>query len=267
MLIDWFTVGAQVLNFLILVWLLKRFLYHPILDAIDAREQRIARELADADQKKNEAEQAREGFERKSAAFDKERATLLSQATEAANTERQRLLDLARAEAVALSTKRQESLRSEARELHQEITRRTRQEVFAIARKALGDLAGATLEERMVAVFIGRLQALSKDETKKLASALQTLSRPMLVRSTITLPAEQQAAIESVVRALLGAETAVSFETAADMICGIELTTDGHKVAWSIAEYLTELENGVDELLNAKLPRNAIPGKGKADAD
>jgi F-type H+-transporting ATPase subunit b len=37
MLIDWFTVGAQVLNFLILVWLLKRFLYGPILDAIDAR--------------------------------------------------------------------------------------------------------------------------------------------------------------------------------------------------------------------------------------
>ena len=47
MLIDWFTVGAQALNFLVLVWLLKRFLYQPILDAIDAREKRIAKELAD----------------------------------------------------------------------------------------------------------------------------------------------------------------------------------------------------------------------------
>ena len=27
MLIDWFTVGAQALNFLILVWLMKRYLY------------------------------------------------------------------------------------------------------------------------------------------------------------------------------------------------------------------------------------------------
>ena len=42
MLIDWFTVGAQALNFLILVWLMKRFLYKPILHAIDAREKRIA---------------------------------------------------------------------------------------------------------------------------------------------------------------------------------------------------------------------------------
>ena len=52
MLIDWFTVGAQALNFLILVWLLKHFLYKPILNAIDAREKRIAAELADADAKK-----------------------------------------------------------------------------------------------------------------------------------------------------------------------------------------------------------------------
>ncbi len=52
MLIDWFTVGAQLLNFLILVWLMKRFLYKPVLDAIDAREKLIATELADAAAKK-----------------------------------------------------------------------------------------------------------------------------------------------------------------------------------------------------------------------
>ena len=52
MLIDWFTIGAQALNFLILVWLLKRFLYRPILNAIDARENLVARELSDADAKK-----------------------------------------------------------------------------------------------------------------------------------------------------------------------------------------------------------------------
>jgi F-type H+-transporting ATPase subunit b len=38
MLIDWFTVAAQAINFLILVWLLKRFLYKPVLNAVDARE-------------------------------------------------------------------------------------------------------------------------------------------------------------------------------------------------------------------------------------
>ena len=47
MLIDWFTIAAQALNFLILVWLMRRFLYKPILNAIDAREKLIAKELAE----------------------------------------------------------------------------------------------------------------------------------------------------------------------------------------------------------------------------
>ena len=56
MLIDWFTVGAQALNFVILVWLMKRFLYKPVLAAIDVREKRIAKEIADADAKKADAQ-------------------------------------------------------------------------------------------------------------------------------------------------------------------------------------------------------------------
>ena len=80
MLIDWFTVVAQAVNFIILVWLLKRFLYKPILDAIDAREKRIAAELADADAKKAEALKERDAFLRKNEAFDGQRAALLSAA-------------------------------------------------------------------------------------------------------------------------------------------------------------------------------------------
>ena len=93
MLIDWFTVGAQALNFIILVWLLKRFLYKPILNAVDAREKRIAAELADADAKKAEAQKERDEFQHKNEEFDQQRATLLSKATDEANAERQRLLD------------------------------------------------------------------------------------------------------------------------------------------------------------------------------
>ena len=59
MLIDWFTVGAQSLNFLILVWLMKRFLYKPILAAIDTREKGIVAKLAEADAKMADAQTAR----------------------------------------------------------------------------------------------------------------------------------------------------------------------------------------------------------------
>ncbi len=74
--IDWFTVVAQAFNFLILVWLLKRFLYKPILHAIDEREKGIAAQLAEADAKKAEAQEERNDFQHKNEAFDQERTAL-----------------------------------------------------------------------------------------------------------------------------------------------------------------------------------------------
>ena len=178
MLIDWFTVGAQALNFIILVWLLKRFLYKPILNAVDAREKRIAAELADADAKKAEAQKERDEFQHKNEEFDQQRAALLSKATDEAKAERQRLLDDARKAADALSAKRQEALRSDADNLNQAIRRRTQQEVFAIARKALTDLATTSLEERMSEVFTRRLRAMDGKAKEGLAAALKTASEP-----------------------------------------------------------------------------------------
>ena len=88
MLIDWFTVVAQVINFLVLVWLLKRFLYRPILHAIDAREKRIAAEVADADAKKVEAEKQCEEFRNKNAEFEKQQAARMNQVAEEVKAER-----------------------------------------------------------------------------------------------------------------------------------------------------------------------------------
>ena len=176
MLIDWFTVGAQALNFIILVWLLKRFLYKPILNAVDARENRIAAELADADAKKTEAQEERDEFQRKNEEFDQQRATLLRTATDEAKVERQRLLDNAREAADVLSAKRQEAMRSDANNLNQAVRRRTQQEVFAIARKALTDLATTSLEERMSDVFTRRLRTM--DGKAKRNSARPSRQRP-----------------------------------------------------------------------------------------
>jgi F-type H+-transporting ATPase subunit b len=252
MLIDWFTVGAQALNFIILVWLLKRFLYKPILNAVDGREKRIAAALADADAKKAEAQKERDEFQRKNEEFDQQRAAHMSKMTDEANAERQRLLDEARKAADALSAKRQEALRSDANNLHQALRSRAEQEVFAIARKALTDLATTSLEERMGEVFIRRLRALDGKAKEDLAETLKTASKPVLLRSAFDLPAEQRAAIQKALNETFSTEVPIRFETAPDLVSGVELTTNGQKVAWSIADYLTSLERGVGELLKEK---------------
>jgi F-type H+-transporting ATPase subunit b len=252
MLIDWFTIAAQALNFLILVWLMKRFLYKPILNAIDAREKLIAKELADADAKKTEAQKERDEFQKKNAEFDSQRAGLLTKATDEAKAERQRLLDEARKAADALSAKRQEALRTDAQNLNQAISRLAQKEVFAITRKALGDLATASLEERMGEVFDRRLRGMDGNTKTILGEALKKNTEPALVRSTFDLPAEQRAAIQNALNETFSADIHVRFETAPDLVSGIELTTNGQKIGWSIKDYLASLEKGVGELLKEK---------------
>ena len=250
MLIDWFTVGAQVLNFLILAWLMKHFLYKPVLDAIGAREKLIVNELADAAAQKAEAQKDRDEFQHKNEEFDQQRAALLTKATDDAKAQGERLIDEAAKTADALSAKRQETLKSEAHNLDQAIARRTRQEVFAITRKTLADLATTTLEERMGEVFTRRLRELNGNAKACVARALKTASDPALVRSTFELPPEQRSAIRNSLNETFSAEVRVRFETAPDLISGIELTANGEKVAWSIADYLTSLEKDVGELLD-----------------
>jgi F-type H+-transporting ATPase subunit b len=260
MLIDWFTVGAQALNFIILVWLMKRFLYKPILTALDARETRIAAELADADAKRAEAKTERDTFQQKNEEFDRQRAALLNTATDEAKAERQRLLDEARQAADALSAKRQDTLRSDARHLGDAIGRRTRQEVFAIARKALTDLASASLEERLAEVFIRRLRAMGDNARVEFGKALTAAPAPALIRSAFELPEPQRAAIQKALEETFPTAVAIRFETAPDLVSGIELTANGQKIAWSIADYLVSLQQDVDVLLQA----NGKPDAGVA---
>ena len=253
MLIDWFTVGAQAINFLVLVWLMKRFLYKPILRAIDEREKRIAAELADADAKKTEAQKERDEFHEKNEAFDQQCASLLNQATVEAKAQRQRLIEEARKAADDLSAKWLETLRNDARELNQNISRRAQQEVFAIARKALADLAGTNLEERLGDVFVRRVREIDSQTKERLGAALKTAGSPAIVRSAFDLPEGERTSIQNAINQTLSTDVRIHFETAPEIVSGIELILNGQKLSWSIADYLISLEKSVNELLNEQL--------------
>ncbi|HDP95469.1 MAG TPA: F0F1 ATP synthase subunit B [Candidatus Aminicenantes bacterium] len=267
MIIDWFTVVAQVVNFLVLVWLLRRFLYKPILSAIDAREKRIAKELADADAEMVEARKERSEFRQKNEELDQQRDALMEQAKAEAQAERRRLLDEARKAAEELHAKRQELLKAEAENLNQALSSRIRHEVFAIARKTLRDLAGASLEERLNEVLTRRLRDLDGKEKEALAAALQSASEPARVRSAFELQPEQRKSIQSALNETFGLEVPVRFETEPELVSGIELVTNGHKVAWSIADYLSSLETAVAEIINEKETPRPENGGRKAETE
>ncbi len=253
MLIDWFTVCAQAVNFLVLIWLLKRFLYKPVLGAMDARERKIAEQLQDAETKKNEAAIERENLRAARAEFETQKGTLLRQAHDEADVMRKRLTDEVRQEIETLRQKWHETLRSEQDTLRTELASRVQREVFAIAKQALRSLAGEQLEQQIALVFLRRLKTLNGNEKEKFTTILKVSDgHPVMVRSAFDLSAQDRAEIENAIRETLFPNANIRFETTSSLIGGIEMTANGHKVSWSIREYLSGLEEKMRDVVEQK---------------
>lgn len=252
MLFDGFTVCAQLLNFLLLAWLLKRFLYKPVLDAIDAREKLIASQLQDAEQQKSVARKERQEFQNKNEAFEMKRETLFGELHETVKRERLRKLDEVRTEAIALRAGFAEKISSERDAWQREIKQRTQREVFSIARQTLEDLAQASLEDQIADVLIRRLEDLDPGEKAKLVTFAKSATHPVLVHSAFELSPSQRNLIQSTLSETLGIPVVPQFEVVPAVVCGIEILLNGHKVAWSIADYLASVERSLNELLPEK---------------
>lgn len=252
MLIDWFTVGAQALNFLILVWLLQYFLYKPILAAIDAREKRITDQFADATRKQVDAQKEHDEFDAKNKAIDEQRNTLFAKAKDDAKAEHDRLVDDAKKEADTARTQRAETLKNDNARLSKEISRTAANEVFGIARKTLNDLSTVSLEERIAEVFTRRLREIDGPAKTTMGDAIKASSDPAIVRSTFAQPDDQKASIQNAINETFAADVHIRFETTPDGVCGIELTAGGQKISWTIANYLDSLDAKVGELLSTQ---------------
>jgi len=253
MKINWFTVIAQIINFFVLVWLLRRFLYKPVLKAIDERENKIASELKDAKAKEAEAKKEQAEFLEKNEKFDQQKKKLMDNVIAETNEEREKLLEEARNEAAVLRSKLEKSLDAMQENLEHDIAQKTQEEVFAITRKTLKDLASMSLEEQSVNIFVNRLKELKNEEKKKLTDAFKSGSDFILVQTAFDLPSKQQTEIKSTVNEILGTKTQFQFNTVPKLISGIELTSNGYKLAWSISEYLSSIQKSISETMKAEL--------------
>jgi F-type H+-transporting ATPase subunit b len=259
MLIDWFTVIAQLLNFLLLVWLFQRFLYRPILKAIDAREKDIAAKLTDAEAKQTEALKEHEEFDNKNKAFDDQRNAIMAKATGDAKAEHDRLVEDAHKEAQGLRASEAAALKNDQVHLGVAIKRMAQDQVFSVARKTLTDLATVSLEERIGEVFTRRLRQMDGKGRDELGAALKSSPEASLVRSAFDLPAQQKDAIQNALNETFSSAIRLRYEVDANAIGGIELTANGQKLSWSISSYLDTFDESLGKLLNTQAETGPKP--------
>ena len=252
MLIDWFTVVAQIFNFLVLVYLLKRFLYKPVIRAMDERQRRIAADLQEAGKREEEARQERQRYEAKNREMDSQREALTSQIREAAETQRKELMSAARREVDTARNNWYQAVEREKEAFLQDILERTGKETCAVARRVLQDLGNAALEHEVVRVFIERLRSLDEGERRALVESARHSKTDVTVTSAFQIPQDLSREIEGVLREHVTGPVDLHFETTPDVICGIELRAHGRKIAWSVKDYLEGLETVLGEVLRSK---------------
>jgi F-type H+-transporting ATPase subunit b len=259
MKIDWFTVIAQLVNFAILVLLLRRFLYRRVVEAMDARRAGIEAQLAAADAAKLEAVAEAEALRDERRELRQARDALLLAAREEAEVERRRLSDHAREEVAALRDQWEASLDRESAALTEELLTRARSGILEASRRALTELAGADLEGRMVEAFVHRLRALDEASRAALA-APSTAGEPAVVTTSAPLAPALQARVIAAARELLSPELHVVFEVAERRAAGIDLTLAGRRVAWGVEPWIEALE----ESLAATLAKDHQEEHGRA---
>lgn len=245
MLIDWFTVIAQIINFLVLVYLLKRFLYGPIIRAIDEREKKIALRLEEASRKKGEANLEAEDYRKKNRKFNERREEMFSQIKEEVEVRRKDLINEARNQVDAGRTKWYEAIRREREAFLQDLRRRAGRHTCAISRRVLKEMADVELENQIIHVFIEKLRSLNDDELKALKESIHQLPQKISVRSAFKISGKQAGEIKEVLRKQASGHIDVQFEVSPDLICGIELKIQGSRISWNVDDYLETLEESL----------------------
>jgi F-type H+-transporting ATPase subunit b len=245
LLIDPFTVIAQIVNFLILVWILRRLLYGPITRAMTARETRIREEGEQARRLREEAQAEGERYRQQVARFEAERDTKLAEARAEVDEWRRTHIQTVRTEVEAMRQRWQQAVQQEKDAFLLEVRHRAGHEVLAATRRALRELADSDLEARLVTRFLARLQEVSPEARTQLATAVRQNGRRVHVRTAYALSEADRERVRLALQETFERDLPTEFETQPDLIAGVELRVGGLKVAWALDDYVASIEDAL----------------------
>ena len=220
--INWSTLILEVINFLVLIWILKRFLYRPVLAAVERRRKSIQDSLAEAMATRRAAEDLKERYEEKILEWDREKEARLSSLAGEIETERERLME-------ELRTRIEEERRSredeEARRLAaqaQENERRALGQGGRFVSRLLKRLAGPELEERQLSLFVEELENLPPERLDALRSSAED-GEEIWVESAFPLHSAGEQRLAEALERTLASHHTVQFKLNPDLIAGLRV--------------------------------------------
>lgn len=251
MQIDWVTVIAQIVNFLVLIWLLQRVLYRPLTRALKAREEEVNRTLREAEAAREDAEAEAQAHREAQEALQEAREARLDEAREEAEALRRTMTEEAREDLATRRQTWQAQLEDEKAAFLDRLRRRAGEAFVTLARRALSDMADEDLVDRIAHVFARRLSSLDDAEQTQLRSALRRDKVPV-ISSSFPLSDDARDRVGKAVAGLLGREAETDFREDDAIECGIVLAVGSRHVGWTLGEHLDALEEDVAHLLDTR---------------
>lgn len=256
--IDFVTLLAQLINLGILIWLLKRFLYQPILKMIDERQALIDNEIRQAKQATLEAEKEKRAYQKQLADFNAQKDALYLKANEDAEQLKHKLASEAKT-AVQVSHKNwQQELASEKQAFDENLQTAIIDNFKTFAADALHDMADTDLTTLILRKFESKFLKLPKSKLATLAEQLQQLGRAQ-IETDCALPTEQKKHLQAFIIQSLGLKSAAVkfvFKVNPELISGIQILAGEQMISWNLNAYLTEFNQNMDAAYAELLHQN-----------
>lgn len=242
MLIDSFTVIAQIINFLILIYLLKRFLFKQILKIMDEREKQISDQMEEAKILKEEAQKELEEQSKLKQELQEKWNEMLAQAKDDVHRKREEWLKEARNKIDEEQKNWREVILKQRTAFLRDLRYLSGEQICLLSQKVLSDLASEKLENQLIENFLMQLQKLPREEKDDLVKFVHQDEGRVWVNSSFKLTPEKEAQIKKTIEEIIPNKVKINFMVSPELICGIEIRTEGKKISWNINNYLDSLE-------------------------
>jgi len=250
MQIDVFTLIAEIFNFLLLVFLLQRFLYRPIIRVMDEREKATAGRLEEANERLAEAEREKRKYQDKVQEIEQKREELLEEARQESKQKREALIDDIRDEVEALRQSWREAVSFEREAFLRDLRQEVGAEIVRTARVILADMADQELEDQVVRVFVEHLEQVDESEREKLAQGSD--DQPLHVQSAFELSDEARSRLDEALRPYAEGRK-LRYDVDSKLLCGVRVATADHEIAWSFDHYIGALQDRFQQSLEENL--------------
>jgi F-type H+-transporting ATPase subunit b len=223
--LNWSTFALEILNFLVLLWILKRFLYRPVLEMIERRQADIRSRIADADHRQHEADALKTEYGDRLRDWQQEREAARAELRHTLAAERTRQLTELRDELAKEREKARVLIERSQQESTYQLETAAMRLAASFATRLLADCANPALEQRLAERVLADLRALDTSRIDTLRAALPD-GGPLqvMVESVWVLPDAVQAALTAALGALAGSQCTCTWTQNPALLAGLRIT-------------------------------------------